>query len=135
MKGFLKIVGISFTGCVLFFCVFAKLGLVPSITEDFIFILFFMDSSIAGANMLTNLWEEKRKRETPVIVDYFIRIIECYLIVLLEGCLSGMIPFAPIAFIYISPIIIPVFTGTYIVMLVSAKNSADYINKKINNKK
>ena len=134
MKDSITSISVSFSGTVLLFSLFEILNLTPPINTKFILVLFLMTVTMGAFNEALNTFEKKVK-ELPIILDFFLRLVFCYASVFLEGSLVDMIPFEWISFLYISPVIIPVYTSTYLLMYSYAKKSADSINKKLEQNK
>lgn len=134
MKDSITSISVSFTGTILVFSICELLNIVPPITSGFVLILFLMTVTIGVCNELLNLYE-KKIRELPILLDFSIRLLCCYISVFFLGSLLGMMPFQWISIWYITPVILPVFTTTYFIMLSTAKRSADSINKKLERQK
>lgn len=124
----------SFTGVMLLFSVFSKYDMAPVVNSTVIFQVYILTLSIAVvmsiAERITN-----KLRIYSALVDALIRIVICYALVFIEGGLFDWFEFSAEAILMISPVCIPVFIVTYLVLYLTCVECADAINKSIKRKK
>src|SRR5659263_137653 len=101
IKKILIIMCSSFTAIVLFFILFSKLGVIIPFSEDVTLQLFIMCLSIAILMFISDIIKA-RLDVSSIFADALIRVLICYSVVFVQGCLFGMFPFSWISFIYIT---------------------------------
>jgi hypothetical protein len=134
MKMILIITCASFTAIVMIFALASGTGIAPEISRDVIVQLFAMTLTIAVIMFLAGKIED-RFDMTSLVLDWFIKVIICYAVVITEGSLFGMFPLEWKAFGYISPVLVPTIIATYIISYLTCAKWADAINKSIHSKK
>ncbi len=134
MKKIVIITCSSFTAIVLLFALFSTFNMVPELSKSIVLQLFTMAVSISVLMFFGEKLSDKLV-VSSMAVDALIRVLICYLVVFVEGCLFGMFPFGWKAIAYISPILIPGFVITYAIGYFTIVDCANEINKNINQKK
>lgn len=137
MKKMFIICCTSFTGIMLFFALFSFVGpisdAVPVLSPVVVLQAFAMSASIA---LLMFVMEKILDRwDFSLWVDILVRIIICYVVVFIIGGLAGMFPLGPVALLYITPVMLPVFIVTYLVSYITCVEWAEAINKSIRRRK
>lgn len=134
MKKIVIITCSSFTAIVLLFALFSTFDMVPELSKSIVLQLFTMAVSIAVLMFFSEKIEDKLA-VSSMAVDALIRVLICYIVVFVEGCLFGMFPFGWKAIAYISPVLIPAFVITYAIGYFTIVDYANAINKNIKRKK
>lgn len=120
----------SFTAILLLFALFGESELAPAVTGQVVFQVFPMSLSIALLMAALEKLEE-RLDITSLLADTLLRVLICYSVVFLEGCLFGMFPFAWHTLWIISPVLLLVFVITYLIAYLVCREYADNINRAI----
>lgn len=129
----------SFTVCVLFLCLFLRLGLTDygtgTLLPTSILMQFFV--FCASIAILMPLMEklENLLDFSSLFLDTAMRLFLCYLVVFLEGSAFGVFAFTLRSFLDITPVMLPVFAVTWIVHYISTKEYTEAVNKAIEKKR
>lgn len=124
----------SFTAIVMFYILFARISLITAFTDDTAIQLFFMCLSIAVLMSISDKIEAHFD-VSSIWLDALIRVFICYFVVFVQGCLFGMFPFSPIAFVYITPVLIPGFIVAYGIAYLTSVEYSNAINRSIRRKR
>ena len=134
MKKIVIITCSSFTAIVLLFALFSTFDMVPELSKSIVLQLFTMALSISVLMFFSEKIGDKLV-ESSMAVDALIRVLICYSVVFVEGCLFGMFPFGWIAIANISLVLIPAFVITYAIGYFTIVDFANQINKTIKRNK
>jgi len=124
----------SFTGVMLLFSVFSKYDMAPVVNSTVTFQVFILTLSIAVVMSIAEKIENKLKIYSA-LADMLIRVVICYTLVFIQGGLFGWFEYSVKALLTITPVCIPVFIVTYLVLYLTCVECADAINKSIKRKK
>lgn len=124
----------SFTAIVLLFALFSNFDMVPELSKSIILQLFTMTVTIAVLMFIGEKIEDKLDINS-IAVDALIRVLICYIVVIVEGGLFGMFSFNWEVFAKISPVLIPAFLITYAIGYFTIVDYVNVINKTIKERK
>jgi hypothetical protein len=123
----------GFTTSIITLTLLSKLSFMPEINSKIVLEIFVIAVSIALLMFVYKKIEE-RFNNNSLVVDALIRVLICYIAVVIEGCLFGMIPFGWIALGYASIVIIPAFIVAYAIIRFTVTEYANEINDSIKRK-
>ena len=134
MKKILVVTCASFTTIVLLFSFVERLKITPALNGSVVWQLFLMSLSVsAGMHLVYRL--EEVLDISSFVFDVAVRVVVCYVVVLLEGSSFQMFSFGWKAVAVVSPVLIPTIFITYLISYFSLVECADSINSILNKEK
>lgn len=133
MKKIFMICCYSFTAVILFISLFSLFDMAPQLSNKIALQAFAFTLTIAVVMTLVD--RINNNTDFSLWTDLLIRILICFVVVLIEGIWFKMLPFSWKAIIYVTPILTPVFIITYFFSYITCMDWADKINKSIQKKK
>lgn len=133
MKKLLVVTCSGFTTIVLLFALLSGAGIVPALSGPVVIELFFMALSISAGMLVIEKVEEVYD-SSSFILDFLMRMVLCYIVVMLEGHLFKMVTLDWTDFINVSLVLIPTIIVTYLLSFIQLRELANSINRELDHR-